>query len=187
MTTHAKTLEALRSLYNCVIEQNRRGASWHEVGRLMAALAQARVVLAEATPVAAAPDEREAFEAWAEREGFNIHRDDSDKYRDYHRATTRWAWQAWQARAAAPAIPGQVVEAPKTIYDRRTRVDEWARQLEASMEPTAAGGQVGQRLSEQLRQFMADDEEMSTDDYGIVSRAAEIIELCEATTNKDKT
>lgn len=50
--------------------------------------------------------ERAAFEAWAEREGFNIQRDDSDKYCEYHRTTTRWAWQAWQARAAhGVAIP----------------------------------------------------------------------------------
>jgi hypothetical protein len=44
--------------------------------------------------------EREAFEAWASANQFNIDRDESDKYREYHRATTRWAWQAWQARAA---------------------------------------------------------------------------------------
>jgi hypothetical protein len=50
--------------------------------------------------------EREAFEAWASAEGFCIHRDDSDKYRDYHRATTRWAWQAWQARARGIGSPG---------------------------------------------------------------------------------
>ena len=29
------------------------------------------------------------------------HRDDSDKHREYHRATTRWAWMAWQAARAA--------------------------------------------------------------------------------------
>ena len=44
------------------------------------------------------PDaERAAFERWAEANQFCTHRDDSDKYREYHRATTRWAWQAWQA------------------------------------------------------------------------------------------
>ena len=51
------------------------------------------------------PDERAAFEAWAESEHFNIHRDDSEKYSDYHKATTRWAWSAWQARAALTAKP----------------------------------------------------------------------------------
>lgn len=44
--------------------------------------------------------ERADFEAWAERQGFCTHRDDTDKYREYHRATTRWAWQAWQAARA---------------------------------------------------------------------------------------
>ena len=41
--------------------------------------------------------ERDAFERWARANQFCTHRDDSDKYREYHRATTRWAWQAWQA------------------------------------------------------------------------------------------
>jgi hypothetical protein len=45
-------------------------------------------------------NEREAFEAWAAAHQFCTYRDESDKYRDYHRTTTRWAWQAWQARAA---------------------------------------------------------------------------------------
>jgi hypothetical protein len=52
-----------------------------------------------------AGDEREAFEAWAGANQFDTHRDESDKYRDYHRATTRWAWQAWQARAALKGQP----------------------------------------------------------------------------------
>lgn len=43
--------------------------------------------------------ERALFEAWAEANQFCIHRNDSDKYRDYHRATTRFAWDGWQARA----------------------------------------------------------------------------------------
>ena len=46
-------------------------------------------------------DTRQAFEDWAEANQFEIHRDDTDKYRDYHRATTRWAWQAWQAATTA--------------------------------------------------------------------------------------
>lgn len=36
--------------------------------------------------------DRAVFERWAEAQGFNIHRDDSEKYREYHTATTRWAW-----------------------------------------------------------------------------------------------
>ena len=43
--------------------------------------------------------ERPGFERWAASAGFNIDRDDSDKYLDYHRSTTRWAWEAWVARA----------------------------------------------------------------------------------------
>ena len=44
------------------------------------------------------PDpERAAFERWAEANQFCVQRDDSEKYREYHRATTRWAWMAWQA------------------------------------------------------------------------------------------
>ena len=39
---------------------------------------------------------REAFEKWALAEGFNIDRDpDVPKYADYHRTTTRWAWDRW--------------------------------------------------------------------------------------------
>lgn len=57
--------------------------------------------------------EREAFEAWAEKAGFNISRDETEKYREYHRTTTRWAWDAWQARAALatqpPAVQGEPV------------------------------------------------------------------------------
>ena len=49
--------------------------------------------------------ERAAFEAWAKTNDFELHRDNSDKYRDYHRATTRWAWGAWQARAVLTAEP----------------------------------------------------------------------------------
>lgn len=47
--------------------------------------------------------ERAEFEAWAQANDFCIHRDDSEKYRDYHRATTRWAWLAWQAARASKA------------------------------------------------------------------------------------
>lgn len=49
--------------------------------------------------------EREAFEKWARETGFNTDRDETDKYRDFHRATTRFAWMAWQARAALEATP----------------------------------------------------------------------------------
>jgi hypothetical protein len=45
--------------------------------------------------------ERAAFERWATENSFCVHRDDSDKHREYHRATTRWAWMAWQAARAA--------------------------------------------------------------------------------------
>jgi hypothetical protein len=58
-------------------------------------------------------DERAAFEAWAGAEGFCLHRDDSEKYRDYHRATTRWAWEAWQARAHNIGSPGAKQTEPK--------------------------------------------------------------------------
>ncbi len=47
--------------------------------------------------------ERAEFEAWAQANDFCIHRDDSEKYRDYHRATTRWAWLTWQAARASKA------------------------------------------------------------------------------------
>jgi hypothetical protein len=65
---------------------------------------------AAAPAQAVVTDEREAFDKWADAAGFNIDRDDTDKYREYHRATTRWAWHAWQARAllqSAPAQPAQ--------------------------------------------------------------------------------
>lgn len=55
---------------------------------------------APAPEVAAQVGEREAFEAWAAAEGFCVHRDGSEKYSEYHKTTTRWAWKAWQARAA---------------------------------------------------------------------------------------
>lgn len=44
--------------------------------------------------------ENERFEAWAEKAGFIVHRDETAKYIDYHKVTTRHAWNAWQARAA---------------------------------------------------------------------------------------
>jgi hypothetical protein len=65
--------------------------------------------------------ERERFEAWAASEGFNIDRDESEKYRDYHRATTRWAWQAWQARAALASQ--QAAPAPQSCQHKRYSVD----------------------------------------------------------------
>lgn len=39
--------------------------------------------------------DRAVFERWAEAQGFNINRDDSEKYREYHTATTRWAWMTF--------------------------------------------------------------------------------------------
>ena len=44
---------------------------------------------------------RKDFEVWAEANQFCLHRDDSKKYVDYHKTTTRWAWMAWQAGQAA--------------------------------------------------------------------------------------
>lgn len=40
---------------------------------------------------------RAAFERWAEENQFCVLRDGSEKYREYHRATTRWMWMAWKA------------------------------------------------------------------------------------------
>lgn len=45
--------------------------------------------------------ERERFEAWAVTESFNIDRHYDDAGGEYHRATTRWAWMAWQAARSA--------------------------------------------------------------------------------------
>lgn len=59
------------------------------------------------TVVQAEPsDERAAFEAWAIAEGFNTDRDGSEKYREYHKTTTRWAWMAWQACSRWASIQG---------------------------------------------------------------------------------
>lgn len=49
--------------------------------------------------------ERAPFEKWADEQQFCIYRDDTDKYRDYHRVSTRFAWQAWSARAALAGAP----------------------------------------------------------------------------------
>jgi hypothetical protein len=40
---------------------------------------------------------RAEFEAWAASMDYCLHRDDTEKYLHYHRATTRFAWEAWQA------------------------------------------------------------------------------------------
>lgn len=55
-----------------------------------------------------ADGERAAFEAFAQANDFDTYRDDTDKYREYHRATTRWAWMAWKARAAIARSQGGV-------------------------------------------------------------------------------
>lgn len=52
---------------------------------------------------AAQSDERSTFEAWAISMDYCIDRDETPKYINYHRATTRFAWEAWQARAAIAA------------------------------------------------------------------------------------
>ena len=52
-------------------------------------------------PVVRPDPEREEFERWAEENNFCTYHDETDKYREYHRATTRWAWHAWQAARAA--------------------------------------------------------------------------------------
>ncbi len=49
---------------------------------------------------ATAPDERAAFEAWADSMNYAIHRDETDKYKDYHRATTRFAREGWLSALA---------------------------------------------------------------------------------------
>lgn len=85
--------------------------------------------------------ERAAFEKWADANQFCIYRDDSDKYCDYHRATTRFAWEAWQARAvlaetqrssngsepneqgsSSPAAPAQA----EPLREDTPKYDPWA-------------------------------------------------------------
>jgi hypothetical protein len=44
--------------------------------------------------------EREAFEEWAGANQFTTYRDDTPKYQDYHRVSTRWAWMGFQAGVA---------------------------------------------------------------------------------------
>lgn len=50
--------------------------------------------------------ERERFEAWALSENFNVDRCYDDAHGEYHRATTRWAWMAWQAARSGQAASG---------------------------------------------------------------------------------
>lgn len=63
--------------------------------------------------------ERAKFEAWASANDFNIHRDETPKYIEYHKPTTRWAWQAWQYRAtlsqAQPAA-GEALTAAEALF-----------------------------------------------------------------------
>jgi hypothetical protein len=76
-------------------------ASWQPAYQALAAHLRTRP---SAEPLPVAQGEREAFEAWAGPQGFNIdhYYDDTDGC--YHRASTRWAWIAWQAaRATAPS------------------------------------------------------------------------------------
>lgn len=73
-------------------------------------------------PVVSSPNERAAFEKWAEPEMFDLlrHQADSETYRN---VLTRNAWDAWRARAAqvetsrdAPLI--------KEIFERHDRVSK---------------------------------------------------------------
>jgi hypothetical protein len=95
---------------------------------LIEALSSAQPAQAPAAAPQELSDEREAFEKWADANGFNTHRDDTPKYREYHRATTNWAWQAWQARALLSAQPAQApAEAQAGVPDgwriERTQLD----------------------------------------------------------------
>ncbi len=47
-------------------------------------------------------DERAKFEAWASDQGFPLRRFDDADYQDLR---TQGPWEAWQARAAIPAVP----------------------------------------------------------------------------------
>lgn len=92
-------------------------------------------------------DERGAFEAWAKEAGFCIDRDESDdKYRHYHKATTRWAWMAWQARAALSQAP-QAREWREltdhevdTIWKGHIHRDSRYRAISAAMKANNHGG-----------------------------------------------
>lgn len=76
------------------------------------ALAAARSALSEE---AVPSGEREAFESWAHASGFNIDRDETEKYKNYHRATTRFARDGWLSALAwvknsAPSAPSGAAE-----------------------------------------------------------------------------
>lgn len=107
---------------------------------------QKLLALEEAIASLAAPqvaaDERAAFEVWAEANDFCIHRDETPKYANYHRATTRFAWEAWQARSASPS------PAPAAPAERK-QSGEIARGAQASWNcgtcgiPSCAGECLG--------------------------------------------
>ncbi len=69
-----------------------KGSAQQALQNLLASIAADRA--------ATAPDEREAFEAWADSMNYAINRDETDKYKDYHRATTRFAREGWLSALA---------------------------------------------------------------------------------------
>jgi hypothetical protein len=124
-----QALEALTIACGCAEADGKADEVEEAIAALRAALAEP-----QAEHPVQALDERATFEAWAEGEQFCLHRDDSEKYREYHRATTRWAWQAWQARAALASAP-QVPQGWKLVPVEPTK-----DMVEAAYDNVTGGG-----------------------------------------------
>lgn len=69
-----------------------------------------KAMLDVAPAVVAVPDERSAFEAWAESVGLDHLKRGFGKQDDYTFVETRRMWEAWQGRAALAATPGSAYE-----------------------------------------------------------------------------
>ena len=82
---------------------------------------------------AAQPDERAAFEAWAQENAYDLARSDANE-RDYWYGSTAIAWMAWQAaRAAVPQAGPTLTDAQRaTIFDAARSLTIRADELKES-------------------------------------------------------
>jgi hypothetical protein len=86
------------------------------------ALCDCTITTAAQAAMPVAHGEQEAFEAWAHANAFNIHRDESDKYKNYHRATTRFARDGWLSALAWVKNTDSVARSLREAIDRTWHV-----------------------------------------------------------------
>ena len=74
-------------------------------------------------------DERAEFEAWANSNDYECHRDKTAKYKEYHRATTRFSREGWLAAMAWAKNTGLLAAPPASVpaYERDAARYWWLR------------------------------------------------------------